>query len=197
MLKLAGEEVSISTAVQDLISSCRAEPERDSRIDSVVEAGESHASYKMQNEWRGHQVHNIIISCATQITPGSCPLRDEDPPGPSELLSATLGNCSIPLSRMIFFFHFMLETALPQAHSFTHVACPIHSAPIQVLTKSNTACPPPSALSLPKSILLDCNFWRQTHIVSVSLNIPSGYDFFICSIASFLGVGTSRWRLSA
>ena len=70
------------------------------------------------------------------------------------------------------FFPFMLETALPQAHSFTHVACPVHSAPI--LTKSNTACPPPSALSLSKSmcILLDCNSWRQTHIVSVSLNIP-------------------------
>ena len=39
MLKLAGGEVSISTAVQDLISSCRAEPESDSRIESVVEAG--------------------------------------------------------------------------------------------------------------------------------------------------------------
>ena len=116
---------------------------------------------------RGDQVHDIIISCATQITPGNCPVRDEDPPGPSELLSATLRNCSIPLSD---FFPFMLETALPQAHSFTHVACPIHSAPI--LTKSNTACPPPSAVSLCKSILLDCNFWRQTHIVSVSLNIP-------------------------
>ena len=47
MLKLAGEEESISTAVQDLISSCRAEPESDSRIESVVEAGESHVSCKM------------------------------------------------------------------------------------------------------------------------------------------------------
>ena len=49
MLKLAGEEVSISTAVQDLISSSisRAEPESDSRIESVVEAGESHVSCKM------------------------------------------------------------------------------------------------------------------------------------------------------
>ena len=54
-----------------------------------------------------------------------------------------------------WFFPFMLETTLPQAHSFIHVACPIaiHSAPI--LTKSNTACPPHSALSLPKSIFLD------------------------------------------
>ena len=45
----------------------------------------------------------------------------------------------------------------------------IHSAPS--LTKSSTACPPP-ALSSPKSILLDCISWRQTHIVRVSLNIP-------------------------
>ena len=34
LLKLAGEEVCISTAVQDLISSCRAEPESDSQIES-------------------------------------------------------------------------------------------------------------------------------------------------------------------
>ena len=59
---------------------------------------------------------------------------------------------------------FSFHAALPQAHSFIHVACPINSAPS--LTKSNTACPPPSALSLPKSFLLDCNSWRQTHIVS-------------------------------
>ena len=45
--KLAGEEVCISTAVQDLISSCGAEPESDSRIESVVEVGESHVSCKM------------------------------------------------------------------------------------------------------------------------------------------------------
>ena len=125
----------------------------------------TYVPHHIVNEWmstgprfkrRGHEVHHLIISCATQITPGNCPLRDENPPGPSELLSATLA--------------FKLETALPQAHSFTHVACPIHSAPI--LTKSNTACPPPSALILPKSILLDCNSCRQTHIVSVGLNIP-------------------------
>ena len=47
LLKLAGEEVNISTAVQDLISFCSAEPLSDSQIDSVMEAGESHVSWKM------------------------------------------------------------------------------------------------------------------------------------------------------
>ena len=47
LLKLAWEEVSISTTAQDLISSCRAEPESDGQIESVVEAGESHVSWKM------------------------------------------------------------------------------------------------------------------------------------------------------
>ena len=45
---------------------------------------------------RGHQVHDIIISWDTQITPENCPLSDEySPQHPSELLWATLKNCRL------------------------------------------------------------------------------------------------------
>ena len=47
LLKLAGEEVSINMAVQDLISSCGAEPEIVGQTDSVMEAGESHVSWQV------------------------------------------------------------------------------------------------------------------------------------------------------
>ena len=45
---------------------------------------------------RGHQVHTIIFSWDTQITPENCPLSDEySPQLPSELLWATLENCRL------------------------------------------------------------------------------------------------------
>ena len=45
--------------------------------------------------------------------------------------------------------------------------------------------------------LLHCNSWRQTHIVSVSLNIPWLWFLPFLNPVFFLGVGTNRWRLSA
>ena len=74
LLKLAGEEVCISMAVQDLISSCRAElePESDSRIESVAEAGESHVSCKMNLvvfvgfEWVLHSKLGTHIPCVVE-----------------------------------------------------------------------------------------------------------------------------------
>ena len=80
--------------------------------------------------------------------------------------------------------------------SFQPVACPINSA--STPTKFNTVCPPPdpSAFSfIHGPSLLHCNSWRPTHIVTGWAF--HGYDFSLSWIRFFLGVGTSRWRLSA
>ena len=123
---------------------------------NVMDVGRNHDSNKGASGSR----HNYLLSYANH----SRELSTEWRIFTSALIWALIsdpGKILIPLSPTIFFSFY---AALPQAHSFIHVACPINSAPS--LTKSNTACPPPSALSLPKSFLLDCNSWRQTHIVS-------------------------------
>ena len=135
---------------------------------------------------RGHQVHTIIISWDTQITPENCPLSDEySPQHPSELLWATLENCRLYCHW--WFFLLKLETALPQARSFQPVACPINSAPSP--TKFNTSCPPPdpSALSFIKSIIASlqllasdshCECELEHSMVMIS-SFPESYFFSV------------------
>ena len=121
---------------------------------------------------RGHQVHTIIISWDTQITPENCPLSDGIfPSAPIRALVSDTRNFSIVLSLMIFsslslrlHFHKLVLFNLWPVLS-TQLQVPQNSTrPVLLRIRQLSVSLSPS--------LLHCNSWRQTHIVSVSLNIP-------------------------
>ena len=169
---LPGDGCNVRTALRRKCNGCRQEPRFKRRV---------------------RQVHDIIISWATQNTPGNCPLSDEYPPGPSELLSVTLGHCSIFTND--FFFPFML------LRLHCHKLIPWHMWPV-LSTHLQFSQNPTRHVLLPQ-LSFSLNPFCLTATLGDNLTLWvwawafHGYDFSLCSIISFLGVGTSRWRLSA